>query len=70
MLRVTWFLLAEAVVFAVLSALLFCMPTNTIVARGVASVLAALVLVIVTVAVGQRRLLAPILSTVGMCEVC
>ena len=66
MLRVTWLFLAEAVAFATLSALLFCMPTNAVVARVVASVLTALVVVIVIVVVGQRRVLAPLLSAVGL----
>jgi hypothetical protein len=70
MLRITWVLLAETAVFATLSTLLFCMPTNAAVARVVASVLAALVAVIVIVMVGQRRVLAPILSAVGLCRVC
>ena len=70
MLRVTWLFLAEAAVFATLSTLLFCMPTNAVVSRVVASVLAALVVVIVIIVVGQRRVLAPLLSAVGLCSVC
>lgn len=70
MLRVTWLFLAEATTFATLSALLFCMPANAVVARVVASVLAALVVVIVIIVVGQRRVLGPIMSTVGLCRVC
>jgi len=70
MLRVTWLFLAEAATFATLSVSLFCMPANVAVARVVASVLAALVLVILVVMIGQRRVLHPIMSAVGLCGVC
>ena len=70
MLRVTWLFLAEATTFATLSTLLFCVPASAVVSRVVASVLAALVAAIVIIVVGQRRLLSPILSTVGLCRVC
>lgn len=70
MLRVTWVLLAEAFVFAALAALLLARPQSALVARAVAGVLGVLVLVLLVVALGQRRTLRPLASRVGLCEVC
>ena len=69
-LRVTWVLVAEAIVFASLSSLLLSMPRNATVSMTVGGVLAALVLLLLVMIIGQRRTLCPLINAVGVCGAC
>lgn len=70
MLRLTWVLLAEAIVLATLSALLFARPVDAGTARLVAGVLAALAVFVTVMMLGQRTLLSPFAKRVGICDLC
>ena len=70
MLRVTWVLVAEAVVLSTLAFVLFTRPYDSAAVRGVATVLALFAVFVTIMLAGQRKLLAPFVKRVGICELC
>lgn len=70
MLRMTWLLVIEALVFATLASLLISKPYDANTTQTIGYVLAAVALFVVVMAVGQSKLLRPFAKRVGICELC
>lgn len=70
MLRMTYLLLAEAVLFATLTLVLFYRAHDPSTVRVVAGVLAAVTLFACVMMLGQKQLLQPFARRVGICEMC
>ena len=70
MLRMTWLLVIEALVFALLSVAILSRPGDVHTSRMVGYVLVAITLFACVMALGQKRLLKPFVTFAGICKVC
>lgn len=70
MLRMSYLLIVEAIIFATLTLVLFARSHDPSAVRLVAFLLGLITLFALVMLVGQKRLIKPFAKSVGICEMC